>query len=432
MWLKFIGNLNKKEQNIIEVLIETNCDDWKTALELCWINNKTNEIFEEGRFPSDENSLVFIKNFSKDLQKQQKQVIISNVNDWFVNGRKKIEAKGLTINQLYNQRGSKGGRRNSIRNIVKTDFEAFTDFFPVLMLNPETCSSILPLKRGIFDIVIFDEASQLRVEDTFTALLRGMQIIVSGDSQQMPPSSHFSGEKRLLDSGDDEDNTEDEIQEIELAKDMLSKESLLELALDGDFIETYLDMHYRSKHPDLIEFSNTCFYKGRLIPMPATSEYTAIRYQNVSGTYENSQNVAEAHQIIHLIKNELDTRYSLGIATFNIQQRNLILSLIAIERTNDIEFNKKMSLFDSHAKEEFFVKNLENIQGDERDIILISTTFGKKKDGKFLRNFGPIGQRNGHRLLNVIVTRAKHYLYVITSIPQQIIDPSRSASISSM
>jgi len=150
--------------------------------------------------------------------------------------------------------------------------------------------------------------------------------------------------------------------------------------------------------------------------MPATTDDVPIIYKNLKGLYENRENKDEADEIIRLLKEEIDSKFSVGVATFNINQRNLILRRISDERSNNPDFNSKMLEFE---KNEFFVKNLENIQGDERDIIIISTTFGDSRSKLMSLRFGPISQKNGHRLLNVIITRAKYRKYVITSIPEE-------------
>ncbi|WP_276133505.1 AAA domain-containing protein [Polluticoccus soli] len=418
-WVGFERKLNAFETSWIKALHDHNPDEWVRTIEDAWLYRKLLEHDTDDKFPTDDSTLRVLKDLGMKIQKHQEQLISKNIDDWFVAGQQRVKQLNLTVNQLYNLRGSKGNTRNSLRKIVQSDLTAFTDFFPVLMLNPSTCSSLLPLQREFFDLVIFDEASQLRIEDTFTALIRGKQVIVSGDSQQMPPSNYFGSSAQFV---DDDSDTDDETEEDdssalldEASKGMATKESLLEFAIDADYKETYLDMHYRSKHPDLIEFSNACFYNSRLVPMPERSSEKPISYIHVNGMYEQNKNTKEAEEIIRILRDEIDPQYSVGIATFNLTQRNHILTMIGDERLNDKDFHIKMVKLEENG---FFVKNLENIQGDERDIILISTTFGVKPDGKFIMNFGPIIKQNGHRLLNVIITRAKVKVYLLTSIPE--------------
>ena len=327
---------------------------------------------------------------------------------------------------LYNKRGSKGERRNSLRKIIETDFNLFTSFFPVVLTNPSVCSSILPLKEGLFDLVIFDEASQLRVEDTYTSLLRGKAKIVSGDSQQMPPSSYFmSGANLTITNEDEEDET---IQQAVASKtkdeaiNLAESESLLDYAVQKGYHQSMLRVHYRSLHPDLIQFSNHAFYGNKLIPILNSKEYKPIEFVEVNGFYQEQQNTDEAEKVIDILLNQIQplsdgTYPSVGIATLNLKQRNLILTKLKdFSQLSDDE-NQKNKLENFYTAG-LFVKNLENIQGDERDIIILSTTFGKRPDGTFRQNFGPLGQSQGHKLLNVIVTRAKYKVYVCCSIPE--------------
>ena len=214
------------------------------------------------------------------------------------------------------------------------------------------------------------------------------------------------------DEEEDLDDQEKMMEELEL--EMANRESLLEWAIDEGYEQTYLDMHYRSRHPDLIEFSNTCFYGSRLIPMPGSIASSPIIFRQVNGAYESRMNLKEAQEVIRILREEIPAGKTVGVATFNLVQRNLILDLINKLRYEDGQFHEQMTALDELG---FFVKNLENIQGDERDIIIISTTFGLRKDGSFKMSFGPISQKNGYRLLNVIITRAREKIFMLTSIP---------------
>jgi len=202
----------------------------------------------------------------------------------------------------------------------------------------------------------------------------------------------------------------------------LSCESLLDFANELKFDKRHLDFHYRSRHPYLIDFSNHAFYGRRLKPMPNNHNYTPISFIDVQGSFIDFVNEAEADKVLdileyHIQPNDDGTYPSVGVATFNMQQRDLIQSKL-VERQKLPEydgFNAKMTALHSVG---FFVKNLENIQGDERDIIILSTTYGPGADGKFVQRFGPVNQKvKGYKLLNVIITRAKTRIYVCSSIP---------------
>ncbi|HNF49551.1 MAG TPA: C-terminal helicase domain-containing protein, partial [Chitinophagales bacterium] len=239
---------------------------------------------------------------------------------------------------------------------------------------------------------------------------RGKQKIISGDRHQMPPSAYFASEVVFY-----EQQTEEE---SEVENFLAESNSLLEYADSSDFINTYLSFHYRSEHPDLIRFSNAAFYDNRLIPMPETHAYQPLFLHQINGVYGEGLNESEADAITDFVfrdENMLADK-SVGIATFNIFQRDLILDKLYEKAAQSKENQDKLNALLQNG---LFVKNLENIQGDERDIILISTTFGKDASGKFRQFFGPLSTDKGYQLLNVIITRAKKQLHVFTSFPEE-------------
>jgi very-short-patch-repair endonuclease len=428
-WRKFYINLSLLHKNVVKSVIETSHKDWITTFE-CWYYYWLLSLNENKDLPKSDDKIQELFAAKDKFKKNQIKSIIGIWSRNQYNSTRKAQSLGLSPIGLFNKRGSRGERRNSLRKIVKTDFNLFTDFFPVVMTSPSVCSSIIPLDEGLFDIVIFDEASQLRLEDTFPALLRGKIKIISGDSQQMPPSSYFQGGSSLL-TPMEEDFEEDQISQEEIHRnknnslDLADSESLLVYAENSNYKQSYLKIHYRSQHPNLIDFSNHAFYGKRLIPMPPKHDYKPIHFIEVNGLYEDQGNRDEARQVVDILLNHIKPFKgstftnaklpSVGVATFNLYQRNLILEEITKARQLSPEYDKRISDFGP----DLFVKNLENIQGDERDIMIISTTFGRKSDGSFRQNFGPILQRNGYKLLNVIITRAKYKVYVCSSIPQE-------------
>jgi hypothetical protein len=327
----------------------------------------------------------------------------------------------LKVNNLYNKRSSKYYKRNTLREIIRFDFELFSNFFPVVLTTPDACSTAFEGMDETFDIVLFDEASQLKVEDTLPALMKGKQKIVAGDEHQMPPSTYFG---KMIEGEIDEDDIPEEVskQKITLENVLLSTESLLEFASSLNFVQKHLNFHYRSQHPLLIEFSNRAFYKGRLCAMPAKFDYNPIELLQVDGVYRNNVNDDEADAVIGILEHnvegdELGNYPTVGIATFNVKQRDYILERIRDYANGNKAFASKLIGLEESG---LFVKNLENIQGDERDIIIMSTTYGKTLQGKFFNRFGPINLSKGYKLLNVIVTRAKFKMYVCTSIPETV------------
>jgi superfamily I DNA and/or RNA helicase/very-short-patch-repair endonuclease len=427
-WRKFYIELSPLKKTVIQAIIEIKCKDWETTFE-SWYYHWLLAIAEtnlKGLPKSDDKIVEFVES-KEQLKNLQIKSIISNWVQREVQSEKRLKQIHGAVRTLYNQRGAPGQRRNSLRKIIKSDFEFFTDFFPVVMVSPSVCSSIIPLEEGVFDVVIFDEASQLRLEDTFPALIRGKIKIISGDSQQMPPSNFFQGGTSVLNPTEEDYEEEMSASEIETVNrstnnslDLADSESLLVYAENCSYKQSYLKVHYRSQHPHLIDFSNHAFYGKRLIPMPAKVEYKPIQFIEVNGLYEDQVNRDEARQVVDILLNHIkpfkNGKYpSVGVATFNLYQRNLILEEISKARQLKSEYDKKIADFGS----DLFVKNLENIQGDERDIIILSTTFGKRTDGNFRQHFGPIVQSKGYKLLNVIITRAKYKIYVCSSIPAE-------------
>jgi very-short-patch-repair endonuclease len=427
-WRKFCIAVTPLHFKIIKSLIETDCKDWETTFEgwyYDWLLAITESHLKD--LPRSEDTILELVASKDKLKNSQIKSIVSNWSIKQYDSAKKAQTQGINPVSLYNKRGARGERRNSLRKIIRTNFEMFTDFFPIVMLSPTVCSSVIPLKESLFDIIIFDEASQLRLEDTFPALLRGKIKVVSGDSQQMPPSNFFQGGTALLSPTEEDYEEEKTAGETQISNrtinnslELADSESLLVYAENCNYKQSYLKIHYRSQHPYLIDFSNHAFYGKRLIPMPPKQEYKPIQFIEVNGLYEDQVNRDEARQVVDILLNHIkpfkDGRYpSVGVATFNLYQRNLILEEITKARQLKPENDRKIDDLGSNL----FVKNLENIQGDERDIMIISTTFGKRADGSFRQQFGPILQRNGYKLLNVIVTRAKYKVFVCTSIPQE-------------
>jgi superfamily I DNA and/or RNA helicase/very-short-patch-repair endonuclease len=421
-WFGFYNQLSKKDQILIKELKRK--QNWQNVFVLYYLNtlliNSANSDL-----PIDDSEHRELSDSFVGLEKEQLKYIKEY---WFskqIDEARDFSKKNpnLSVENLYNKRKSSKHKRLSLREIVKYDLDLFSTFFPVILTTPDVCSNLFRGKNKYFDIVMFDEASQLKLEDNLPALLKGKQIIIAGDEHQMPPSNYFS---KIFDGTiEDEDEVEDE-HEIKIDRDniLLTCESLLDFASELSFEKKYLDFHYRSKHPFLIDFSNHAFYNKRLKPLPNNFDYIPIKYINVNGTYSDHSNQAEADAVLSIIENNIhrlpNGKYpSVGIATFNISQRNLIKSKI-IERRKFSqlkEFNDKVYELEENG---LFVKNLENIQGDERDVIILSTTYGVNKDGKFAQRFGPINHKKGYKLLNVIITRAKYKIYVCSSIPEEV------------
>lgn len=418
----FYLQLNPQEKKVIDILSQ-----FRTASEIDVLLAFDHFYLEKILFSNEENNLPKSTKKLEDLYtktEELKKLLINKIITIYGEKQWKSINSYPGYRGLYNIRGSAGKRRTSLRQIVNHDLDFFTNFFPVVLTNPTVCATLFPLKENIFDIVIFDEASQLRLEDTYSALLRGEVKIISGDQHQMPPPRSYEP----ADTGNEEEENEDDkslseekIIEKTIVESLANSESLLDYAITKGYKKTPLLVHYRSNHSDLIEFSNNAFYSGNLLPIIKDRNYTPIIYRRIDGQYIDRTNPKEAEEVIKILDEVVDLKKgicpSVGVATFNLFQRDLINEKIAKKAASEPIFAEKLRMLNSNKKP-LFVKNLENIQGDERDVIIMTTTFGKSKEGKFARHFGPLNNKNGYRLLNVIVTRAKDKLFVCTSIPE--------------
>jgi superfamily I DNA and/or RNA helicase/transcription elongation GreA/GreB family factor/very-short-patch-repair endonuclease len=420
-WFQFLNYLKSEDKAIVNELI--GIQNWRKAFLIHYLHSLLISSANMN-LPTNNNEHIELDTVLKSIEKEQLKYI---KEFWFskqIDKSREFEQRNsnLSVENLYNKRSSPKFKRLSLRQIVQYDSDLFTSFFPIILTSPDVASNLFKGMNGYFDIVMFDEASQLRLEDNLPAILKGKQIIIAGDEHQMPPSNYFS---KVFD-GEVED--EEEVEEEKIVVDrnnlLLSCESLLEFGAELKFEKQHLDFHYRSRHPYLIDFSNYAFYNQRLKPLPSNFEYVPIKYIQVNGTFSEHTNDAEAEMTLSIIDKNINRlpngEYpTLGIATFNIAQRNLIKSKI-LERqkfTKFEEFNSKIQELEENG---MFIKNLENIQGDERDVIILSTTYGVGKDRKFAQRFGPINHTKGYKLLNVIITRAKYKVYVCTSIPEQV------------
>ena len=306
-------------------------------------------------------------------------------------------------------------------------------------MNPDVASRILPLKAGVFDLVIFDEASQMPVEHAAPSLFRAKRTVISGDDKQMPPSSFFTS--RIDDDGaddglDSDAALDDAATEAERAvfeeawnrREIKDCPDLLELGRSV-LPTTMLQIHYRSNYRELIAYSNAAFYKGSLsVPVRhPTDEIRRVRpieTIHVGGVYEKQTNQAEADRIVELLagywRETARPCGSIGVVSFNRKQADLIEEAIEARAEHDAEFLRAYTRERDRTQDGEdmdFVKNVENVQGDERDIIIFSTTFGPDPHGIFRKTFGVLGQAGGERRLNVAITRARDKVVIVTSMP---------------
>jgi very-short-patch-repair endonuclease len=293
---------------------------------------------------------------------------------------------------------------------------------PCLMMSPLSVSMFLVSDNYEFDMVIFDEASQINTENALGAILRGKQVIIAGDNKQLPPTNFFNSTSsdNDFDSNDDDDDGQDVFESV-------LDESRL-------FPACTLRWHYRSRHEHLIAFSNAKFYRNNLITFPANVERipdNGVEYEYVpTGVYDRggkTGNANEAARVAELVFSHFEKHpnRSLGVIAFGEAQQQAIDTVIRRIRKQQQQFEP---FFDESREEAFFVKNLENVQGDERDTIIFSIGYARDPQGKFLMNFGPLNRSGGERRLNVAITRAKYNLKLVGSILPDEIDVDRVSS----
>jgi very-short-patch-repair endonuclease len=306
-------------------------------------------------------------------------------------------------------------RRTPPRKILKRAHNALMELFPCYMMVPTAVAQHLP-KRADFDLVIIDEASQMTPENSISALMRARNAFIAGDTNQLPPTNFFKG--LSVDEEEDEDVT-------------TTEESILELANVQFHPKHRLLWHYRSKHEDLIAFSNHYVYDSELVIFPSPSPTTkgmGVSLIEVNGTFQRGVNPAEAQVMLEAIVQFMkDTpNRSLGVAVMNQSQMEQIEALVLREAETNKVVSKYLDDWASARQglEKFFVKNLENIQGDERDVIFVGTVYGRDPQGKFYQRFGPINGPAGKRRLNVLFSRAKEQMVTFSSIPLGEFNPS--------
>ena len=313
---------------------------------------------------------------------------------------------------------NKKRRHLPIRQLIHKAGRAIQQIKPVFMMSPMSIANFLPPGVIEFDVVIFDEASQVKAVDAFGAILRGKQVVVVGDTKQMPPTDFFGRDADF----DDEDNTTADI------------ESILSMFKAAGCWERYLRWHYRSRHESLIAVSNAEFYDNKLVIFPssgANSAASGIQFDHLPETvYDRGRtrtNKGEAKAVADAVMAHATQtpHLSLGVAAFSVAQRDLIQIEVELLRRGMPEAEP---FFSQHPNEPFFVKNLENIQGDERDAIFISIGYGRNESGKIAKEFGPLNKDGGHRRLNVLITRAKMAMRVFSNFRADDLDLDAAAS----
>lgn len=369
----------------------------------------------------------------RSLEEQKKSLVRDVVMHRWVTRQKErlLASTGSRLNSagadLRRRLTIRGQRAMRLRQVIQVGQgieggDPLFDLCPVWMASPETVAQLFP-RRPLFDVVIFDEASQCRLEEALPVLVRGQRVVIAGDPRQLPPTRFF--ESAVAQSEEEEPQTDQDLFEQQQAE----IEDLLGAALNLSIQQCYLDVHYRSRNADLIAFSNEHFYGKRLQAIPGhpsnRSRFAPLTLYRADGTYAEGCNEKEAEHVCRIVQDLLKRADppSIGIACFNVDQRDLIVEKLDELSATDNEFARRLAEARGRkgegSSEGLFVKNLENVQGDERDHIVISTTYGPDEKGRFYRRFGPLGRAGGGRRLNVLVTRAREEVHIVTSIPPE-------------
>lgn len=380
------------------------------------------QLDQYGRI-SQEFAIEEFKKLDLELMKLNRQEIAAKVADKEIPmGVSGGSVKSLTELKLIQNEISKQKRHIPIRQLLARAGNAMKALKPCFMMSPISVAQYIPPSSIKFDVLIVDEASQLRPEEALGVIARANQIVIVGDPKQLPPTSFFDAMK---DDGDD--NEEETVVD--------ESESILDVCIALYSPVRRLRWHYRSQHESLIAFSNLNFYDNNLVVFPSPTgindDGLGIKHTYIQNSvYQSGINKLEAKVVVEHIERQMKLfpDKSLGVGTFNIQQRDLIQQLLdEKEKTNPYVANYLNRWKDS--SEPFFIKNLESLQGDERDVIFISTTFGPDKlTGKIFQRFGPMTQKYGWRRLNVLITRSKQKMHVFTSMKSSDIIVSESSS----
>lgn len=319
---------------------------------------------------------------------------------------------GLLRRQIQRQRG-----HYPVRALLQKLPNLLPRLKPCLLMSPISVAQYLDPAHPPFDLVIFDEASQIPVWDAVGAMARGKEVIIVGDPKQLPPTNFFS----RADSGDGADADDSIVEDLE---------SILDDCIAAQLPERHLNWHYRSRHESLIAFSNYHYYGNRLLTFPSPHQELGVSFRPVAGEYDKGKsrtNKAEAKAVVDEVLRRLRdpklSGFSIGIVTFSLAQQLLVDDLLEEARRNNPEIEP---YFSDSAVEPLFIKNLENVQGDERDVILFSICYGPDSIGRVSMNFGPINRDGGERRLNVAITRARQEVIVFSTLRAEQIDLSRS------
>lgn len=420
VWRSFVKQCEECQQTIAQPLLDSIASDMLKPQDVlpCFEGRLADALLGEAfreRTPLDdfdcvshEGTIANFRKLDRNSIKLNRQRLASQLHQkmpHLLGGASRESEIGILQGQFNRKRG-----HMPIRKLLSTAGGLIQRIKPCFMMSPLSVAQFCDSEMIQFDVVVFDEASQIRPEDALGALLRGRQAVVIGDTRQLPPTSFF---EHLVDITDDE--TEDDF-----TTSIADVESILHQCRQS-FPTKQLKWHYRSRHESLIAVSNQEFYENNLLIFPSPFEQVAhlgLKFVHLpDAVYDrgrSSTNRKEAQAVVHAVF-EHYRHYpgkSLGIGTFNMKQQQAILDEVEVQLHQHPEMEP---FFLSTRNEHFFVKNLETIQGDERDVIFLSIGYGKDASGRLHRNFGPLNHEGGQRRLNVLTTRARERCVVFSN-----------------
>ena len=407
-YLSFVENNDVQVEEIIPVYRKSMLSKWLIDL---MVQEQITCLLNFHSYAHEKIIQDFAENNIKQLQ-ISKALLLDQLSHAKPSGMNQL-VSAMDEVSLLRREAEKKRRVIPLRRLFKTIPTLLQRLKPCFMMSPLSVSYFLDSEIYKFDMVIFDEASQILPEDAIGAIYRGKQVIIAGDTKQMPPTSFFSSASKNTDDYDLDEDSDDYYPDV-------VSESILDEA-NTCLPSCTLLWHYRSKDESLISFSNKQLYNNHLItfPNPARLADRGLEYIYVpNGCYEGSGrncNVMEARKCLSLVIDHIQKHpdRSLGIIAFSEKQQSVIEEVINDYRLKNPQCE---SFFDEAKDEPFFVKNLENVQGDERDTIVFSICYAKNSQGRMYQRFGPLSHDGGERRLNVAITRAKYNIKLVGSI----------------
>ena len=426
-WISFMGLLQQLQaadlQDFVDLLIEKQIEPqqmtgaYRRAFYKHWIEYilfSVPELASFTRIKQDQAVLDFVAKDS--LQYEISKVQIKSE---LSQARPSLDiVTGGSAVAILRREGQKRRKQMPIRKLLSETGSLVQIIKPCFLMSPLSVSTFLDPEKISFDTIVFDEASQIFPQDAIGAIYRGKQLIVVGDSRQMPPSNFFNSSVDI----DDDDEEVGDINDFDSILDICS----------SVFTTERLAWHYRSHYEQLIAFSNFNFYNNTLVTFPSSStdhKGVGVDFYYVDGVFDRKSktNRIEAEFIVDLIYQNIQDHpnRSLGVVAFSVAQQNMIDKLLSKRREADPSYEW---FFKADCAEPFFIKNLETVQGDERDTIIFSVAYAKDSQGRFIQNFGPLNRVGGERRLNVAVTRAKDNVQLVASIHYSDINLSNTGS----